>query len=630
MSTSLPGRVLAGAFILAGLIGCRGTLGDDGASDLPQGGAADGGSGGGAADGGSGGKTSTPTGGSGGEISPPAGGSGSSGGAAAPAPPLFSCDSAATPDELPLPRLSRNQLANTLRFAIARAIPTEADAIWKKVEESFDQYPIDRRVPAPGDLKGGYGRTDQSIQQSQVDAMYSVGLSVARELTATAARLERLMGACASDASTANDRSCLEAFVRGWGSRVLRYAMPDADVAYFADIAGTTPVERSAVGDVITTLLNSPQFLYRVEHGTADAEPVSPLSAHELAARVSYQFWQAPPDDALFQAAENGDLLTARGFDAQLTRLLSGPELESSLDEFVSDWLRLEELPSLEALRADPVFASFAGTPLPTDVTRAAMLDDAKLSLRETLARAGSIADFFSDRHSYTNDEYLATIYGVAPWAGKGTPPTFASEGRPGLLGRAALLATGTAATRPIHKGYLIRNAILCEQVGSPPPNAASMPPTPTATKTTRQAVSDLTSGGSCGGCHNVAINPLGFVLEGFDALGRERSQEPLFDESGKLTSSPPIDTSATVVINGESFSLSSPAELTRRISDSKLFESCWARHYFRFSQSRVEDRKKDGCLLSALETAARSGKPIAEVLKVMANDKTFQTRRFQ
>jgi hypothetical protein len=103
-----------------------------------------------------------------------------------------------------------------------------------------------------------------------------------------------------------------------------------------------------------------------------------------------------------------------------------------------------------------------------------------------------------------------------------------------------------------------------------------------------------------------------------------------LFDTSGKLTSSPPVDTNTTVVINGESFSLSSPAELTRRISDSKLFESCWARHYFRFSQGRVEDRQKDGCLLSALETAARSGMPIADLLKIMAHDKTFQSRRFQ
>lgn len=619
MSTSLPGRVLAGALTLASLMGCQGTL-EEAGSDHAQGGGAVGGS--------SGMSGNSSSGGGGGEVLPP-GGSGSSGGTTAPAPTQFSCDGAAIPDELPLPRLSRNQLANTLRFAIARAVPAEADAIWKKVAETFDQYPIDRRVPAPGDLKGGYGRTDQSIQQSQVDVMYSVGLAVARELTATAARFGRLLGDCASDASTANDRACLEAFVRGWGSRVLRYAMPDADVAYFADIAGTTPADRSAVADVIATLLNSPQFLYRVEHGTANAEPVSPLSAHELAARLSYQFWQAPPDDALWRAAESGELLTAQGFDAQLARLLAAPELESSLDEFVSDWLRLSELPSLEALRADPVFASFAGTPLPTDVTRAAMLDDTRRSLRETLARAGSIADFLNDRHSYTNDEYLAEIYGVAPWSGQGTPPTFPSENRAGLLGRAALLATGTAATRPIHKGYLIRNALLCEQVGAPPPNAASMPPTPTASKTTRQAVSELTSGGSCGGCHNVAINPLGFVLEGFDALGRERSQERLFDASGELVTSPPIDTRATVVIDGETFDLSSPAELTRRMSDSKLFESCWVRHYFRFSQSRVEDGKKDGCLLSALESAARSGQPINQVLKVMASDTTFQARRF-
>jgi hypothetical protein len=561
--------------------------------------------------------------------SPSLGGS-SPGGSTSPAPAQFSCDSAATPDELPLPRLSRNQLASTLRFAIARALPKDADAIWAKVADTFGQYPIDERVPAPGDLKGGYGRGDQSIQQSQIDAMYNVGLAIAGELTATAARFDSLMGTCGSDAATANDRACLESFVRSWGSRVLRYAMPDADVAYFADTAGSTPVDRGAVADVIVTILNSPQFLYRVEHGTTNTGAVSPLSAYELAARLSYQFWQAPPDDALWQAAESGSLLTPAGFDSELARLLSSPALESSLDEFVSEWLRLEELPSLEALRSEPVFAAFAGSPLPTDVTRGAMLEDTRRSLRETLANEGSVADFFNDRHSYTNDEYLATLYGVAPWDGSGSPPTFPSANRAGLLGRAALLATGTASTRPIHKGYLIRNALLCEQVGSPPPNATSMPPSPTATQTTREAVSQLTSGGSCGGCHNAAINPQGFVLEGFDALGRERSEERLFDANGKLTTSPPIDTSATVFIGGESVTVSGPAELSRLINDSKLFESCWSRHYFRFFQSRVEDRKKDGCLLSELESAARSGKPMAEVLKILARNSTFKARKFQ
>ena len=81
----------------------------------------------------------------------------------------------------------------------------------------------------------------------------------------------------------------------------------------------------AAVADVIVTILNSPELLYRVEHGTDDARAESPLSAYELAAKLSYQFWQTPPDDALWEAAANGSLLTENGFATELERIVASP-----------------------------------------------------------------------------------------------------------------------------------------------------------------------------------------------------------------------------------------------------------------------------------------------------------------
>ncbi|WP_223645759.1 DUF1592 domain-containing protein [Corallococcus sp. EGB] len=552
-------------------------------------------------------------------------------GSVRPAPARFSCDANAVPSELPLPRLSRTQLMNSLRFAIARALPNEADALWTKLTPILARYPTDQRTPAPGDLKGGFSRLDQSIQQTQIDVMYDLGKAVAQELTSTDARRDALLGSCASDSQTANDRACLETFIRGWGSRVLRYPLPPAEVTAFADIAGSTPVDRAAVADVITTLLNSPWFLYRVEHGTTAGQPVSPLSAFELASRLSYQFWQAPPDDALWAAATDGSLLTESGFNAQLDRMMKSPQLRSSLDEFVSEWLRLEELPSLVALRNDPVYQAFVGAQMPTDTTRTAMFEDVQLSAWNTVVSGGSVSDFLLDRRSYTADPFLAAIYGVPVWNGSGPAPVIPSQNRSGLLTRAALLATGTASTRPIHKGYLVRNALLCQQVGAPPPNASDRPPAPTASMTTRQVVTQLTSGGSCGGCHNNTINPPGFVLEGFDALGRERGMERLFNPQGHETATPPVDTSADVwLYDSEQRAISNAAELSRMIHDSQLFGSCVAQHYFRFAHARVESTSRDGCLLSEMEAVARSGAPMADLLKTVANHPAFKQRSFQ
>jgi hypothetical protein len=561
------------------------------------------------------------------------GGGGSTGGRfdpqnpEAPAPPVFACDAAAQPAQLPLPRLSRVQLGNTLKLAVRLALPAEADTIWTKVSAPFDRYPLDQRTPAPGDLKGGYSRFDQSIQQGQIDAMYATGIAIAQELTATSARLAAMMGVCATDASSANDRACLEAFLDKWAGRVMRAKLAKDDIAYYADIAGSTPVSPEGVADVIATVLNAPETLYRIEHGTDDAQATSPLSPFELAARLSYDFWQEPPDDQLWSAAQSGSLLTA--YDAEVDRILKSPLLRQAADEMVTEWLRLDELPPLDTLRTDPAFQAFAGADLPGGSARDAMIADVLGSAWSVISSGGSASAFLNDRHSYA-DAYLAGIYQVAPWKNGDPAPMFSSSRRSGLLTRAALLATGTAGTRPIHKGYLIRNALLCQQVGSPPVNANTKTPVASGQLTTRQAATERTSSGVCAACHTSIINPPGFITENFDALGRERTQEKLFDAQGNVVASLPIDTAAVPAVQtGDNRSMSDASELTHAVDTSRLFHSCLARHYFRFAESRVETPDRDGCLLAKIETAARGNEPLSNVLKVIAQDPTFKTKRF-
>lgn len=547
------------------------------------------------------------------------------------APAVFSCDPSAKPAELPLPRLSRVQLESTLRFAIRLALPKEENDIWTKVSSQFARYPADVIAPAAGDLKGGYARIDQSIQQTQIDAMYATASAIAQELTASTSRISSMMGPCATDDSSANDRECLESFIAQWGARVMRSPLEVEDIAYYAGDAGSTPVSPAAVANVIVAVLNAPQTLYRVEHGTEDSQPVSALSAFELAARLSYHFWQAPPDEELWTAAENASLLEAEVYGRTLDRVVQNPLARAAVDEFVAQWLRLEELPPLDALNADPVFRAFAGSELPPASARQAMIDDVLASAWSTLASGGTLSDFLNDRHSYATEPFLSGIYGTAPWDGVGPAPLFPSPRRSGLLTRAALLSTGTAGTRPIHKGYLLRNALLCQQVGAPPPNVNTKPPAPAANVTTRQAVTELTSGGVCGGCHLAIINPPGFISEGFDGLGRERSEETLFDADGNVVASLPLDTSTVPEVDqGDARSMDDPVELSQAVDESRLYHSCMARHYFRFAMMRFEALEQDGCLLSELESTARGDAPLAEVLKVVAQSDSFKAKRFE
>ena len=548
-----------------------------------------------------------------------------------PAPAVFSCDASAQPAELPLPRLSRTQLEGTLRFAIRLALPKEESEIWAKVAPQFERYPIDTKTPAPGDLRGGYARIDQSIQQTQIDAMYATASAIGQQLTASAKRISTMMGGCATDDSTANDRECLESFIATWGARVMRSPLEGEDIAYYASDAGRAPVSPAAVADVITAILNAPQTLYRVEHGTENSKPVSQLSPFEVAARLALHFWQAPPDDQLWEAARDGSLREPAVYAAELDRFAEDAQARAALDEFVAQWLRLEELPPLDALNGDPVFQAFAGAQLPPASARQAMVDDVLASMWNALSSGGTLSDFLNDRHSYARDAFLAGIYQTPPWDGVATPPVFPSVRRSGLLTRAAMLASGTAGTRPIHKGYLVQNALLCRQVGAPPPNVNTKPPAPDATLTTRQAVTELTSGGVCGGCHLNIINPPGFLTEGFDGLGRERTEERLFDAQGNLEASLSVDTSAVPGVQpGDARAMDDAVELSHTIDDSRLYHSCMARHYFRFAMSRFEAPELDGCLLSELEVAAHGDAPLLEVTKVIGLSPNFKAKRFE
>ena len=104
-------------------------------------------------------------------------------------------------------------------------------------------------------------------------------------------------------------------------------------------------------------------------------------------------------------------------------------------------------------------------------------------------------------------------------------------------LTRAAFLSSGMVTTRPIMKGVYIRKYVLCDEIPDPPANASNTP-IDTSTKSSRQAVEGITeqAGTSCSVCHKVMINPLGFSTENFDALGRVRKDQPLFDATGKIT----------------------------------------------------------------------------------------------
>lgn len=549
---------------------------------------------------------------------------------------VFSCDTDVWPDSLSMRRLSRVQYRNTVHSLVQWAAGPGAPEVLASVSPMLERMPADIPQAVHGP-RGGFRRLDQSVHQEHIDASYDVASSAATELTQE--HLESVAGSCAVDGDVSNDETCIDDFIERFGVRALRRPLTDDERLFYREVYDADGVTRGtepeAFADVIVVMMTAPSFLYMVEHGEdelADAPGVYRLGPYELAQRLSYQFWQAPPDQALLEAAASGELVTDAGYEAQVERVLADPRADSAVHEFFGEWMWLEELPALDARVGTPVFDAFLGGYEVTPETTSHMVDEVLDAAAYYLDGGASFDEFFLSDRSFATTPDLAAIYGVPVWEG-GEPPVFPDAERGSLIARAAFVASGSSNTRPIMKGVRIREALLCDQLDPPPDNAAGNPPDLSPDSTTREVVEELTeqAGTSCAGCHLTQINPLGYATESFDALGRHRTHQTLFDEDGNVTGQREVNTASRPLLTpGDDSEVSSAAELGVMLLESERVQSCFARNYVRWTFGRAEDEAADGCMLRDTTDALLEGAAMREVLRSIALRDEFKTRKIE
>lgn len=572
---------------------------------------------------------------------PGVGGAGplATGGSGGPPPPP-SCAPDAVGGAVPLRRLTVVQYRNTVRDLVAWALAdaASAEAVMKSLAPILDGIAPEERPKLGHDEHGTFRRVAQAVLQSYVDASYDVAVAAGAALTSPA-NLPKLLGSCATAGGDAT--TCIDGFLTRFGARARRAPLPDDERAYLLRLYGDTRTLRpAALADVVGALLASPQLLYFLEHGDAamDGAPnVHRLSAYELASRLSYHFWDTMPDDRLWEAARSGALLSPEGYRVEVRRLARDARARPVLDRFYGEWMLLEEIPGLENLKADPAFRTFAGEDLPDAGLREAMIDDAiDLARHHTWTKPSSFDDFLMSPHAFPRNAALARLYGVPVWDGKGEPPRFGGESRPGYLTRAAFLATGQVTTRPIIRGVLVRTKLLCDEIPPPPANAdavteevSSELPEATTTRAKTAAITE-TSSPTCAACHEKLINHIGYVLEGFDALGRARTEEPIVRPNGTIAARLPVDTRAVPRIHeDDTRSASTPADLVDLMLESGKAHACFARHVVRFALGRAEEVDGDACAIGTVMRALEDGLPLGEALESVAFTPAFLARDF-
>jgi len=559
---------------------------------------------------------------------------GSGGTPAQPPPATFGACPAGggEPGPTPIMKLSTIQYRNTVRDLLASS---GVGAVAGELTTMLSAVPEDSTVSLRG--------LDQRVSSDHLKAYFDVAVAAGNGATSTSSRLTALAGSCAATSPLA--ASCADSFLTSFGRRAFRRPLAADEMTSYRDIAtGKSPAATTAaesIRNVVVAMMMSPRF---VNHLELDGAPISgrqdylQLSPYEVASRLSYTFWQTMPDDQLLAAAGDGSLATDAGFQTQLDRVFADPRTHETMWQFWNEWMRFDsftgfasERPAFQALAAGENLGVSGHDHWGDMVTEVRDLTELY-----TWTQKGTFLDLMTSTVSVTKSADLAHLYGVPAWSGKGDYPRFTDGGRTGLLQRAALLASSLEQTNPFHRGALIRRAILCDNLPRPDPNSlppGSLDPPPASNAmTTRQRFAAKVDGNNlCQGCHGSFSN-LGYVMESYDALGRYRTSEKVFDEqTGKLVATLPIDTAAVPqVVGGDTRPVSGPAELNQRIIESGKVEGCLASTYFRYALRREPTAgSADACAYDGMRTDLdKPGVGLADVFRRLATEASFRRKK--
>ncbi len=382
-----------------------------------------------------------------------------------------------------------------------------------------------------------------------------VGRIIAPEGRSPTAVQQRLFGR--KPPQGADLRNSARQVARSLARNAYRRPPTEAELGVLVDVfdlgRGTGLGYTASLGLMLKAVLVSPQFLFIAPAREAQPnESIVRWDEHHLAARLSYLLWSAPPDAELSALADRGELHKPGTLRAQTKRLLLHPRSRALFDGFGAQWLRVNDL---KHQVFDPKLF-----PQMTPALRESMVDEARLFLESIVNENQRAIRLVDSDYTFLNQP-LAELYGLGSSV-KGPKMRrvkLENPNRGGILGMSATLAATSFPTRtsPVRRGVWVLEQILGEHVPPPPPDIPTLDtqePKRVEGLTLRQRTELHTKNPVCANCHRM-LDPIGFGLENFDAIGRWRDRNEAgvaIDSAGRLPA-------------GSTFS--NPAELKRLLA---------------------------------------------------------------
>jgi mono/diheme cytochrome c family protein len=367
-----------------------------------------------------------------------------------------------------------------------------------------------------------------------------------------------------------------------------------------------TGIERA-----LRAILASSKFVFRIETEPADAAPGKPyrLSDLDLASRLSFFLWSSIPDDALLDVAVRGQLKNPAVLARQVRRMLADERSRALVENFAGQWLQLRNLAS--SVPDQNEFPDF------DDNLRQAFRREVELLFESIVREDRNPIDLLTADYTFLN-ERLARHYGISNiYGSQFRRVTIADEARKGLLGKGAVLMVTSHPDRtsPVVRGKWILDNL----VGTPPPPPpAAVPPLEesrgTTPRTLREQMEKHRASPACAGCHKL-MDPLGFALENFDAVGAWRTREAgaAIDASGQLMDGTPVDGVVTL----------RQALLKRP----EVFPSTFTEKLLTYAVGRGVDYRDQPTIRDIVREAGRSDDRFSALVLALVQSPPFQMR---
>lgn len=364
---------------------------------------------------------------------------------------------------------------------------------------------------------------------------------------------------------------------------------------------------------LVEGMLQSPNFLYRIEIGRSRSGSMVELSDFEIASRLSYMIWNTMPDEALLQEAERGALSSAEEIERQAARMLDDPRGRAMVERFHAQLFNWELYRGLSKDPSEfPLYYSGIGDD---------MFEEARTFVEHVvLFEDGNLAELLTAPYTFANAG-LAAVYGLeGSFDGSFSRAAFGPTDQPqrgGLLTQLGFLASHGGLTGSVHRGVFINHRVLCTELPPPPDALPPIPADETMTLTSRERIEMHTGPGTCGAtCHGTFINPVGFAFESFDGLGQFRTEE----------NGLPIDAAATFEFADGPVEFDGAGEFNEAIAERVETHDCYTKHWVEYALGR-DTAGSDLDLIQSLGDRSIAGASIKDLIIDLVTSGPFRTR---